>query len=154
MPLKDVNNISNDFNTKSEKDIENKIKGYDLSKDEKTQVWQTVQERDKDIEQEKTDVLNPEIFEKRKKVELDKLKAQQKLTPQLNRSNINMSTELQLDNKAWNNVHINSTAKIRGLEQKADQKIDAILQNARDDGRGQENHQDRQQDNNNDHDRR
>lgn len=153
MALRNVNNISNDFNIKSEKDIENRIKGHDLSKDEKAQIWQAVQERDKDIEQEKTDVLNPEIFEQRKKIELDKLKAQQKLTPQLNMNNINMSTDLQLDNKAWNNVHINSTAKIRGLEQKAEQKIDAVLQNARNDGRGQENNQDRQHNNDNDRNR-
>lgn len=152
MALKDVNNISNDFNKKSEKDIENKIKGYDLSKDEKSQIWQAVQERDKNIEQEKSDVLNPDIFDQRHKAEIKKLKEKEQLNLNLNMGNRNMPTDLQRSNMAWNNVHINSTAKIKELKQKAEQKINAVLQNARNNGRGQETHQDRQQDNNNNHD--
>lgn len=136
MPLDDQNPISNNFNRNAERDVQNRISPYNLTASEKAQVWQIVEERNNNIETERTDFK--ENWKERFDIEVNRLRAKQKPQLQYNMGNRQLPTQAQLRNQAQRNIQTNHLNKLRGYEHDADNQIHAILDKARDEGRGSE----------------
>jgi len=142
------------FNKAAEQYIQNRISPYNLTTNEKEQVWQLAQDREKSIQAERDDYRGN--WQDRFKNEIDRLKGQQKPELQYNHpGNRQLPTDMQIRRMAQDNVQRNHLGAIRDIERTTDQRIGAILDHARKEGRGpQQREQNHTQENNRDHDRR
>lgn len=142
MPLDNQRPTTNNFNRNAEKDVQNRMSPYDLTNDEKEKIWQIVDDRNKNIDAERQDYRDnwKDRFDK----EVDRLRGQQQPQPQLNMGDRQLPNQAQLNRMARQNVQRDHLGKIRGYEHNADNKINQVLDNAREQGRGPQT-QDQQQ---------
>ncbi len=128
-------NTSNKFNISSEQSIANRISMYDLSADEKSAIWQKVEQRNEDIAKENKD-FKKEYLDRYNK-EVENLKAGQ--SPFLRYNHPHDSQNLtgeQIRTLADRAVKKNHSNRISQLHNQTDQYIDSTLDKALDDNRG------------------
>ncbi|MBI1227817.1 MAG: hypothetical protein GC192_21460, partial [Bacteroidetes bacterium] len=118
------------FNRTAEQSVQNRITPYKLNENEKMEVWQLVDKRNKDVQEERKDFR--ENWQERFDTELDRLGGEQRPQPQLNHpGDRQMMTDMQMRQQAQRNIqqdHLNTT---RNIERTADKNIDMVLDNAR-----------------------
>lgn len=135
---------TNDFNKSAEQSVQNRISPYDLNQNETEQVWQLVDERNNKIDAERNDFK--ENWQERFNNELDNLKGQQNPQLQHNLGNRTLPTDMQIRQQAQRNVQQSHLQTIQNIGRDTDNKIDAILDNARQDGRSPQQTQEQNQD--------
>lgn len=145
--------LTQEYNKSAEKIIENRINSYNLNQDERTMVWDFVQNRDQIIEKEKRDYNDPSIWKERFDAEVNKIKEQQKPELKYNLGINNIPSDDQIKREAWNSVRIAHLKTIQNAARDTDKKIDQILENAIKEGRVKEQEQGRTQIPNRDNDR-
>lgn len=131
--------INNDFNISAEKNLQNRMEAYQLTDKERQTIWQNVQNRDKDIEGEKKQFNNQDVWNQRFKEAYDDIKSRQKPNPQYNYTQNPQVSDFQIRQQAANQVQQNHFAKIKGLRQNCDNQNEAIFKNAFQQGRGLQN---------------
>lgn len=137
MPLDNQKPITNDFNIKSEQELQNRISPYNLNDNEKDQIWQIAAQRDKDLKAEDLDFN--ENYNDRVDNVLEQLKSDQKpklekdYTPQ---GAMTQRSDSDLTRDAHDKTKANFRANLQNIERDADKKINQILDKAREEGRG------------------
>ncbi|MCP9237908.1 hypothetical protein [Lewinella sp. JB7] len=122
--------LREDYNKSAEVRLQNRIKPYDLTKGEVDQVWKIAQDKDQSLQEEKQDYK--ENWVQRYVAEEDRLRGEQQPTPQ---NNLEPNQD-QIGTAARMNVMRNHLSKLADIQRGADQKINAVLDQARHDGRG------------------
>lgn len=128
------------FNISSEKKLQNQLNKYDLTPEEKTQVWQAVQQQEADIKAERQDYK--ENWNQRFEEEYDRLAAEQ--NPQVNLDYTptpgvnNQQNHQQLLRRADANVRGNHEQAVKNIKVSANAKVNNVLDNARAEGRRKE----------------
>ncbi len=134
-------NTSEKFNTYSEKHLQNRISAYKLKENEIEQIWDTIKERDETLkatkeEHKKFRAANVQKEEIKLIKEYEaKLDLGQK-APAHNFKNFKITANHNVDRQEWEAQ--------KHVKNKANQKIDQVLSNAREQGRGPENSQNRE----------
>lgn len=126
---------TNNFNISAEKDVQNRIQGYDLNKEETSQIWQSVSQRSEALDAQKEHFEKD--YNKLFKTEYDKLRGDQEPAPRLEPEN-SRATDAQLRSEAHYNVQEQYLQNRKGIYKEANRKIDKILEQARNDGRGRQ----------------
>lgn len=127
---------TNDFNISNEIDVQNKYANYELTSEEKQNIWKTIQERDDLIKEEQKDYK--ENYMDRVDAEYEQLRGQQQPRPQMHYVPQGQSVQpnnQQLYNQASQNVQAQHRGKIQDYQNQANQKIDTVLDKAREEGR-------------------
>jgi hypothetical protein len=120
--------ISNNYNKSAELNLENRMKAYNLTKDEKGQVWKIAGERDTQLKEAK-DYFN-DNFEELKSKEYKNLKGKEQPKPQYNMGNSKKDYN-NLASKAQANVQKNYHNIQNEIAKNADKQISAILKNSK-----------------------
>ncbi len=146
--------LSQDFNSpdmQAEQSLQDRISGYDLNKDEISQIRSIVNDRDKAIEKETQDYEND--WDERYENELNRLMEEaqpdydspehnynppERLTntPEPSMGGTNNTNNYRLYFQAQRNVHDNHINTLNDIKQDANNQIDSTLDQAKEDGRG------------------
>ncbi|MEN0045687.1 MAG: hypothetical protein AAF806_01375 [Bacteroidota bacterium] len=131
-------NVKNsEFNKSAHVQTESRMKGYNLTQKEKSQIWDAVKTRDNNINQENQAYRNPDTWKKRFDHEVEKLRSKEK--PELKYSKgYHLSNNMQIKQKAWVNVYQNHLQIKKGIAKTTDKQINNILEYANDNGRGRQ----------------
>lgn len=122
------------FNISAEKELQNRIKGYDLTENEAEQIWISIPERDNQIAE--NDQYFEENWEQLQSEEYNRLLTEERPNPQLNMTRAGHNQRAALLQQAYNNVESKMVGKQAEINQNWDNKIDNILNQAQEQGRG------------------
>jgi hypothetical protein len=155
MPLDNQKPINNNFNISAEQNLQNKMKSYNLTKDEKQMILETATKRENDIQKVKQAYNDKGTHSQMVKAEHDKLRAEQKPAPQRHlvpKGAPTMENSQSLKIKAQRNVQLNYLNTVKNIREKSDARINQIFDNAKEDGRGPKSHLQQQFQKAHDHD--
>jgi hypothetical protein len=144
MPLDNQKPITNDFNIKSieaqkkiEQEIKNRTGSYNLNEQEQSNVKEIILNRENDLNAEKRDFK--QNYNERVKETFRELKEKQApelnmdLTPEGARTQLN---DTELSRKAHIQTKAKFKAKMQKIEENANNKINHVLDKAKQQGRG------------------
>lgn len=128
-----MNKYTSDFNKFAEKELDNRISPYNLNENEMREIWQIVGDKNATLEKHEKN------FNSILKEEYERLLSERGSHAELNLGRAT-PTNATLELVADNLVRANYFKEEKNINRECDQKIDAILENAREDGRGPGGH--------------
>jgi hypothetical protein len=126
--MQEKNAIRDDYNKSAAQELENRLKSYNLTNEERAEIWKITGDKVSEIAKE-TEYFR-ENKEALKMKELEKLRGEEQPTPRLTMDNAPAKDPLEA--RADMNVNRQQADKIKNIEKTADKQINAILQQSKD----------------------